>query len=108
MLKAISRRLFAHLKGVNLIKIKFHILGSIADRMLRSGGFGTSRCVLFRELNSTIKTFVRLTFMKKGTSIERAVKAMNASFEDEACGYSKILKKSISTACNGSVSYKSC
>lgn len=81
--KVIFEWLLEDLKEVNLCKLKFHILAHMSKDLLLFGDLGLSDASLFENFNDTIKIFVRMTSLRKFTSMEKAVKEMVISVENK-------------------------
>lgn len=76
-LKAVSKQLLEHHDGVNMIDLKFPMLDRIFKDSERFGDLRLLDAYPFELFNYTIKNFIRMTFMGKGTSIGKTVRAVS-------------------------------
>lgn len=77
MLKRSAKELFEHLEEVNLFTLKFHMLDHVSNDLYKFGILSFLDASAYEHFNFTIKKFIRMTSMRKLTTIEEAVHLMN-------------------------------
>lgn len=78
VLKTYTMKMFDHLMDVNLFTQKFRISEHIVEKVSMIERLAYLVVFLYRNVNFTIKKFIRMASMQKVTTIEEALCGMNA------------------------------
>lgn len=82
-LKMVAKNLFEDLEDFNLFTLKFHMLDHIAEDVSRFGALNFVDASPFEHFNYVIKKFIRMTSMRRGSTLGEAVKVINSSVATE-------------------------
>jgi len=77
--KSTASNLFGTLEDLNLFTLKFHNLDHIAEDVARFGDLSLLDASPYEHFNFTLKQFIRMTSMRKQTTISEAVAVINAT-----------------------------
>lgn len=80
-----AKHLFENLRNVNLFTIKFHLLGHIFEGLNRCGNLEYLSASLYEHFNYVIKKFIRMTSLRRKSSLSEAVEAENKAFTTDYC-----------------------
>ena len=72
-----------NLDDINLFTLKFHLLDHLCNDLARFGDLSLLDASPFEHFNYVIKSFIRMTSMRKSTTIEEAIRIMNTSRPSE-------------------------
>lgn len=78
-LKMLANKLIKEMKDFNLFTFKFHVLDHIMEDISQFGAINFSDVSLFEHFNYVIKNFIKMSSIRHGSTLEEAVRAMNAS-----------------------------
>lgn len=95
-LKILSKELFGDLEDTNLFTLKFHMLDHIVEDVARFENLNILDAFPYEHFNFILKTFSRMTSMRRGSTLDEAVELINSSVTND--DFSRLLEGEIRAA----------